>query len=83
MVLRAPAVTPRLSILAAELKSPVVVAQAAEPKSLLLLAIHVLAALLLVSVLARPVAVCSASVDLAAAPKSPELAILVQETMAV
>jgi len=54
--------------------------QAAELKSLLQHAIHV--PVLLVSVVARLVAACSASVAQAAEPKS-LLAILVQETMAV
>jgi len=57
-------------------------AQAAVPKSQLQLAIHV-PVLVQVLVLARPVAVFSATgVLLAAVPKSPELAILVQEITA-
>jgi hypothetical protein len=68
-----------LSILAAEPKwLAVQAAQAAVLKSLLQLAITVQ-----VLVLVRPVAVFSAtSVLLAAVPKSPELAILVQATTA-
>jgi len=75
-------VTPRLLILAAALKSLLAVDQAAEPKSLLQHAIHVPATLALESVVERLVAVCSENVVLAAAPKSPELAIHVQETTA-
>jgi hypothetical protein len=57
-------------------------ARAAVLKSLLQLAIHV-PVLVQVLVLERPVAVFSATnVLLAAEPKSPELAILVQETTA-
>ena len=79
---RALAVIPRLLILAAEPKWLVAdVAQAAVPKSLLLLAIHVPEPVL-VSELERPVAVFSASVDLAAEAKS-LLAMLVQVTTAV
>lgn len=75
---RALAVIPRLLILAAEPKWLVAdVAQAAEPKSLLLLAIHVPE-----PVLVRLVAVFSESVDLAAEAKS-LLAMLVQVTTAV
>jgi hypothetical protein len=72
-----------LSILAAEPKwLAVQAAQAAVPKSLLQLAIHV-PVLVQALVLVRPVAVFSAtSVLLAAEPKSQELAILVQATTA-
>ena len=78
---RALAVTPRLLILAAEPKWLAVADQVAVPKSLLLLAIHVPEPVL-VSELERPVAVFSASVDLAAEAKS-LLAMLVQVTTAV
>lgn len=79
---RALAVIPRLLTLAAEPKWLVAdVAQAAEPKSLLLLAIHVPEPVL-VSEPVRLVAVFSESVDLAAEAKS-LLAMLVQVTTAV
>lgn len=74
---RALAVTPRLLILAAEPKWLAVADQAAEPKSLLLHAIHVPVPVL-ESVVAKLVAVCSESVDQAAELKSPVLVILVQ-----
>lgn len=73
---RALAVTPRLLILAAEPKSLAVVDQAAEPKSLLLHAIHVPVPVL--ESVVELVAVCSESVDQAAELKSPVLVILVQ-----
>ena len=81
---RALAVTPRLLILAAEPKWLAADAdQAAALKSLLQLAIHVQVQVQAL-VLVRPVAVFSAtSMLLAAALKSPELAILVPVTMAV
>jgi len=80
---RARAVTPRLLILAAAPKWQVAdVAQAAVPKSLLQ-PLMLVPEPALVSVVAKPVAVCSASVLQAAVLKSPELAIHVQGTTVV